>query len=119
MNKPDTKSSEGIDRPDTLLEGENGVAVPAWQAYNAMETTKRRHFECLEILDEKKKNYNIDPTEDDKLLLACLLKDHDEQVKRFTEASQRLKLVDASAHATLFNYIGTVNSVHGRSAVTH
>jgi hypothetical protein len=119
MNKTDSKSAKGIDRPDSLLDDQNGLAVVAWQAYNAMETTKRRHFECLEILDEKKKNYNIDPTEDDRQLLSCLLKDHDEQVKRFTEASQQLKLVDASAHAALFNYIGTVNAVQGRSAVRH
>ena len=42
-------------RPDDILDG---VAALSWQAYNAMETTKRRHFDLLEIIDNKKKNYN-------------------------------------------------------------
>lgn len=103
-------------RPDELL---GGVAALAWQAYNAMEATKRRHFELLEILDLKKKNYNIDPTERDRLLLACLLKDHDEQVKRFTEASLALKSQDAEAHVTLFEYIGGINQATDQHRVTH
>ena len=53
-----------IERPADVLEGD---AADTWQAYNAMETTKQRHFELLELLDNKKKNYNIDPTD------ACLL----------------------------------------------
>lgn len=119
MNQPPNNDSTGIVRPDSFLDGDDGIAVNAWQAYNAMESTKRRHFECLEILDEKKKNYNIDPTEQDKFLLSCLLKDHDEQVRRFTEASQQLKLANSMAHAALFDYIGAVNSMHDRSAVKH
>jgi len=61
-------------RPDNVL---NNVGADAWQAYNAMESTKRRHFDWLEIIDNKKKNYNIDASEADKHMLACLLKDHD------------------------------------------
>jgi len=33
-----------IERPADMLEGD---AADTWQAYNAMETTKQRHFELL------------------------------------------------------------------------
>lgn len=105
-----------ITRPDDLLDD---IAAIAWQAYNAMETTKRRHFDLLEVLDNKKKNYNIDPTDNDKKLINCLLRDHDEQVKRFTEASIELKEKDVSAHTALFAYIGMVNSVTDEHHLTH
>ena len=107
---------EVISRPDEVL---GDVAGMAWQAYNAMETTKRRHFELLEVLDNKKKNYNIDPTEHDKKLIACLLRDHDEQVKRFTQASIELKGTDASAHSALFAYIGLINNVSDENQLAH
>jgi hypothetical protein len=105
-----------LNRPDETL---NGVAAQAWQAYNAMETTKRRHFDLLEIIDNKKKNYNIDATVTDKHLLSCLLQDHDEQVKRFTSASMALKETDAAAHTALFVYIGAINSAAEDSPTTH
>jgi len=105
-----------ISRPDELLDD---VAAMALQAYNAMETTKRRHFELLEVLDNKKKNYNIDPTEHDKKLIAFLLRDHDEQVKRFTQASIELKGTDRPAHAALFAYIGMINHVFDEHQLTH
>lgn len=107
---------QALDRPDDLLAG---VGSLAWQAYNAMETTKRRHFDFLEVLDNKKKNYNIDPTRNDELLLECLLRDHDEQVKRFTKESLALKDVDSNAHTALFEYIGGVNHASEEHRVTH
>lgn len=113
----DTKFSEtSVARPADLL---TGVGAEAWQAYNAMETTKRRHFDLLGLLDEKKKNYNIDPTEHDRRLLENLLQDHDEQVRRFTQASMELKNVDAMGHTGLFTYIGSINTSMDRQAVTH
>ena len=105
-----------IERPETVLDG---VGAPAWQAYNAMETTKRRHFDLLEIIDNKKKNYNIDATAADQHLLSCLLRDHDEQVKRFTAASMQLKESDPEAHTALFVYIGGVNNAASQSPTTH
>ena len=105
-----------LDRPDELLQGAGSLA---WQAYNAMETTKRRHFDFLEGLDNKKKNYNIDPTQYDTRLLACLLQDHDEQVKRFTKESKALKEADVSAHTGLFKYIGGINQATEEHRVTH
>ena len=105
-----------LNRPDDILKG---VAAVSWQAYNAMETTKRRHFELLDIIDSKKKNYNIDATAADQHLLRCLLCDHDEQVKRFTAASMALKEVDALAHTALFVYIGGINSAAEGSPTAH
>lgn len=118
MTGPATTATEGdvITRPDEFL---GDVAAMAWQGYNAMETTKRRHFELLEVLDNKKKNYNIDPTERDRKLIACLLRDHDEQVKRFTQASIELKAADGSAHEALFTYIGMINRASDERQVTH
>jgi hypothetical protein len=114
---PITKIDKALlDRPDAVLDG---VGALSWQAYNAMETTKRRHFELLEIIDNKKKNYNIDPTVTDQHLLRGLLRDHDEQVKRFTSASMALKEVDAEAHTALFVYIGGVNRIAEASPTTH
>ena len=105
-----------LDRPDESLAGSAAVA---WQAYNAMVTTKNRHFEFLKIIDNKKKNYNIDPTEKDSRLLACLLKDHDEQVKRFKQASLLLNKEDSAAHTALFNYIGALSSETEQQPVKH
>lgn len=104
------------ERPDDLL---NGIAALAWQAFNAMETTKRRHFSLLEVMDNRKKNYNIDPGAREKALLACLLRDHDEQVRRFTEYSTALKVQDPDAHKVLFGYIGEINQSAEDHRVTH
>lgn len=107
---------QAIERPDDLLAG---VAAEAWQAYNAMDTTKRRHYELLEILDNKKKNYNLEPSQREQALLASLLKDHDEQVKRFTAASVSLKQADADAHIALFVYIGAISETDPQTPLQH
>lgn len=104
------------ERPDLVL---NGIGSDAWQAFNAMETTKRRHYELLEILDNKKKNYNLDPSDKQKLQLANLLQDHDEQVQRFTMASNELKQANAEAHLSLFQYIGAVNQLSSTPEQQH
>ncbi len=103
-------------RPAELLQGE---AASTWQAYNAMETTKTRHYALLEVLDNKKKNYNIDPTETDKQMLQFLLDDHSDQVKRFTEASKALKVNSPSAHSQLFDYIGVITTHQGMGSKAH
>jgi len=84
-----------------------------------MQTTKQRHYDLLQILENKKKKFNIDPTEKDKTLLANLLSDHDQQVKRFTSASQVLKGSDAAAHQALFVYIGQVAALSSEGEVHH
>ena len=91
----------------------DGVAAEAWQAYNAMETTKRRHYALLEKLDLQRRNYNIEPSADEARRLEWLLADHDAQVKRFTAASLALKGADAAAHAALFAYVGLVVDAGG------
>lgn len=102
-------SVENFERPAHLLDGPDAIAASLMQAYNAMETTKRRHFELLSILDNKKKNYNLEPSERERRVLAALLRDHDEQVQRFTLASSRLKDQDQSAHSAVFVYIGAIS----------
>ncbi len=96
----------------TLLNpAQREAAAATWQAYNAMETTKQRHFNVLQLLDNKKKRYNLDPTEADTQLLKALLADHDDQVKRFTAESLLLKQNNADAHRALFAYIGYLGEV--------
>lgn len=96
----------GWARPANVLDGE---AAGAWEAYNAMQTTKQRHYDLLQIIDNKKKKFNIDATEKDIALLANLLEDHDAQVKRFTAASTSLKQTNPDAHRAVFEYIGIIN----------
>lgn len=118
MSEPDDSTPRQTlpKRPDELL---SGIAAPAWQAFNAMETTKLRHFSLMEVMDNRKKNYNIDPSERETVLLACLLRDHDEQVQRFAECSMALKAQDPAAHKALFGYIGQINQSAEQQHVTH
>lgn len=95
------------------------AAFAAMQAYNAMETTKQRHFDLLTVLETKKKKFNLDPTEKDKALLDNLLRDHDEQVKCFTRESGALKACAPDSHAVLFEYIGQINEVLGAIRDSH
>lgn len=76
-----------------------------------METTKQRHFDLLTLLENKKKKFNLNPTQQDTELLEQLLRDHDEQVKAFTAESNHLKTADPSAHLAMFEYIGQINEV--------
>jgi len=82
------------------------VCNDAFQAYNAMFQTKQQHFELLEVLDNKQKNFNLSPSPADKQKLAEYLAQHDEQVKRFTKASMDLKANHPESHKQLFTYIG-------------
>lgn len=116
MTNPIKPVRQVIERPDVILAG---IAADAWQAYNAMDTTKRRHYELLEVLDNKKKNYNLDASEREKAQLVNLLKDHDEQVKRFTAASMSLKQADTEAHIALFVYIGDISDTGQATPLQH
>lgn len=98
---------------------QRNAAAMAWQAYNAMETTKQRHFDFLTVLENKKKNFNLDPTEQDRSLLAQLLRDHDEQVNAFTTASNDLKAKSPDIHISLFKYIGELNDAVGNHKQPH
>ncbi len=87
------------------------IASDTLQAYNAMETTKQRHFDLMTALETKKKKFNLDPTEKESQLLKNLLRDHDSQVIAFKAASKILKQRDPEAHTALFEYIGEINTV--------
>lgn len=108
MSDENDATGESVDRPDAVLAG---IGQDTWQAFNAMQTTKLRHYELLEVLDNKKKNYNLDPSDSQRVHLANLLKDHDEQVQQFTKASGELKQADSQAHISLFRYIGLLNEM--------
>jgi len=81
------------------------LSKDAWQAYNAMFDTKQQHYEFLEILENKKKKFNISPSEKDQKKLADYLSQHDSQVKRFTQLAQELKLSHPDSHIKLFKFI--------------
>ena len=87
------------------------IASETWQAYNAMETTKQRHFDLMTALESKKKNFNLDPTDKESELLKNLLRDHDVQVNAFKSASNDLKQNYPETHTALFMYIGEINTV--------
>ena len=95
----------GSERPGALLDG---AGADAFEAFNAMQTTKWRHFEMLERLDAKRERYGLDPTASEAARLADLLADHDAQVRRFARAGAELKAVDPDGHRRLFGYIGAV-----------
>lgn len=75
-----------------------------------METTKRRHFDFLSMLEAKKKKFNLDATADETELLASLLRDHDEEVRAFKSRCDALKSGNAAAHAELFEYLARINN---------
>jgi len=87
----------------------------AFQAYNAMETTKRRHFDYLNLLESRQKKFNLQVTSDQNALLAALLEDHDHAVKNFKLLAGELKRRDEQAHQSLFKYIGLLNETLGEA----
>lgn len=105
MTRDDTG---GGTRPDDVLEGSG---ADAFEAFNAMQATKDRHFALLERLDAKRERYGLEPTADERVRLAGLLADHDAQVARFTRAGGALKAADADAHRALFTYVGAITAI--------
>ena len=102
---------------DDLLDGTTrAVVATALVAYNAMETTKRRHFDYLNRLDSKRKKFNLEATAEDTQLLNSLLADHDIAVKNFKVESQRLQESAPDAHLALFRYVGMLNEKLGESS---
>jgi len=80
-------------------------------AYNSMETTKRRHFDYLSLLETKKKRFNLETTEAESELLQSLLSDHDQAVQNFKLQTQALLVESPEAHSSLMNYISVLNEV--------
>lgn len=83
----------------------------ALRSYNAMETTKRRHFDYMTMLENKKKKFNLDATELEAEQLEHFLRDHHEEVQVFKQLCDDLKRSDGNAHKALFEYIGNLNKV--------
>ena len=84
--------------------------APVLRSYNAMETTKRRHFDYLSMLEYKKKKFNLAATVAEESTLQNLLRDHNDEVQEFKTLSQQLKSSNPLAHEALFQYIGHLNS---------
>ena len=83
----------------------DGASSDAWQAYNHMFDTKQQHYEFLEMLENKKKKFNISPSQSDQQKLAEFLSEHDRQVRRFTQLAQQLKMANPESHLNLFKFI--------------
>ena len=81
----------------------------AMRSYNAMETTKRRHFDFLTLLDAKKKKFNIQSSPEETSRLEQLLQDHHEEVQVFKARCDVLKLEHPQAHRAMFEYIAELN----------
>ena len=92
-----------------MNDAQRKAAAAAWQAYNAMEATKRRHFDYLTARDSASKKFNLPPTERETEMLKGLLRDHDEQVKAFKTASQALRQSDPQTFDALWAYINEIN----------
>lgn len=88
-------------------------AAAAWQAYNAMETTKQRHLTLLSGLENRYGSLERAQAHET-LLLDRLLHDHDLQVKRFTREMSALRDADAPAHAALLAYMREINEALAR-----
>ena len=92
-----------------MNEKQRQATKATWQAYNALETTKRRHFGYLQSLESRRSKFNIEPSEAENQLLARLLRDHDEQVTQFKLASKALRKSNRKAFDELWAYINDIN----------
>ena len=93
-----------------MNEKQRQAAGALWQAYNALETTKRRHFGYLQALESRQNKYNLETSESENQLLAQLLRDHDEQVTLFKSASEALRSANREAFDALWAYINEINA---------
>ena len=83
-------------------------ALPAFQAYNAMEATKERHLRYLKILEGKYEKYG-EPSEVENEFIAQLLRDHDQMVSSFKDTMRKLRSQHEVAHKQLLTYITLLN----------
>lgn len=92
-----------------VFEQHRSEFASAMRSYNAMETTKRRHFDFLTLLDAKKKKFNIQATSQEVTRLEQLLQDHHEEVQAFKSRCDALKQAHPDAHRAMFDYIAELN----------
>lgn len=81
----------------------------AFQAYSAMETTRQRHFDYLNMLTEREKRFNLQSSEIEQTFLSQLLADHDAQVKVFKAASDALRERSAEDFKAMFAWLGEID----------
>jgi len=112
----DSKVDKTDDDQPLVLDEDSSAA---WQAYNAMFDSKQQHYELLEILENKKKKFNISPSEEDKQQLAAFLAEHDNQVKRFTQLAQELKAANPESHLNLFKFIAQLGNGEPNQKTPH
>lgn len=103
LTRPEPKES------NRMNEKQRQATAATWQAYNALETTKRRHFGYLEALESRRNKFNMEPSEAENQMLARLLSDHDEQVTAFKLASETLRNSNREAFDALWVYINEIN----------
>ena len=94
------------------------AAIPAWEAYKAMEQTKHRHLSYLRELAERYRDRGS-RTLSEGVYLEKLLKQHDQQVAAFREEMAGLMRSDMTAHTRLIDYIKKFNETLGTDERPH
>ena len=84
-------------------------ALPAWEAYQAMQRTKQTHFDLLALLEAKRERRQR-PTLAEELRLKQLLKAHDEQVAAFRAELKTLRERDLAEFETLIKHFKLLNT---------
>lgn len=85
------------------------TALPAWQAYRAMESTKRQHFSLLERI-ERSERQGLGRGFAEQVRLDRLLDEHDSAVTRFRALMRRLAEEDPAARDQLLAHITAHNA---------
>lgn len=86
-------------------------AAAAFQAYNAMETTKQRHLDLMLAIDTRTKKFNLAATDAENAMFKKLLADHNEQVQQFKLESDTLKVAHPETHLAMFEYLGEIHKM--------
>ena len=107
----------GVKAPMTELDPLPDVALPAWQAYEAMLETKDAHFSFLEELETKYRHGGRRTLAEGRRLEQLLAK-HDAQVRTFRQSVAALQREDLAAHHALLMHIRRANADLG-SAPAH
>ena len=95
------------------------ACMDSWQAYSAMYESKQQHYEFLQLLEDKKKKFNLSPSESDQQKLAQMLEQHDIRVKQFIAISAQLKTEHPDSHSLLFKFIGQLGDGEPTKKVQH
>lgn len=80
------------------------AAEPVWQAYRAMQLSKRQHFEYLQHLEERYHPYGS-PGATEQRRLQTLLDVHDARVEQFRAALAQLRDQNPDAFAILLRWL--------------